>query len=129
MSRKIAIVLGALLSLIAACSNNSLAPFQPEIANTQNNFQLQATKISNVSTTLTYNWQNTGTTANVNQSCSITSGGASVTISDANGAQVYSHDLSANGTFTTATGATGTWVIRVTLSSMSGTLNFRVQKP
>ncbi len=119
-----------LLLIAAGCnSNNSLAPFQPQINNAPDNFQFQATGVKKVTSTLNYTWQNSGTSANVNQACAITTGTATLVILDANAAQVYSKDLSANGTFQTTTGATGNWTIRVTLAYVSGTLNFRVQKP
>ena len=118
------------LVLLAGCGGgNVLNPqFQPQISNQTDNFQFQATGVTNVSQTLQYTWQNTGTQANVNQACSITGGMASVSIRDAAGTMVYSSDLSANGTFQTMTGTSGSWRIEVFLSNTSGTLNFRVQK-
>ena len=128
--RKIVIALGVLLSLIIACgSEDPVSPFQPEIANIPNNFQFQATGVTNVTTTVNYDWQNTGTTANVNQSCAITGGSATLTIIDANAVQVYNGNLADDGTFTTTAGTAGTWTIRVTLTNLTGTLNFRAQKP
>lgn len=118
----------AAAALTLAC-HDSLAPFQPEISNLPDNFQLQATNVKNVTTTLDYNWQNTGTTANVNQATVLTAGTATVTIQDAQSVQVYTKDLTANGTFQTTAGAAGTWKIHVVITNASGTLNFRVQKP
>lgn len=118
--------------LMAGCSNkstNTLAPFQPQINNAQDNFQFQATGVKNVSGTYQYVWSNTGTSANVNQACAITSGTAVLTIFDADTVQVYSRNLTDNGTFQTNPGTTGNWIIRVVLSHCYGTLNFRVQKP
>ena len=119
--------------LLASCggkkSNNSLAPFQPQITNMPDDFQLQATGVQNVTTTVQYTWQNTGTSANVNQASTMSSGSATLTIFDNNNVQVYSQNLSANGTFQTSTGTTGNWTIRVTLNNCYGTLNFRAQKP
>src|SRR5574339_201701 len=108
-----------LLGGILGCGgskNNSLAPFQPQINNMQDNFQLQATGVNNVTSTLNYTWQNTGTSANVNQASQITAGSATLTILDASGQQVYTNSLTANGTFPTTTGMTGGWTIRVILS-------------
>ena len=85
--------------------------------------------LDNVTQTLTYNWQNTGTSANVNQATSPSGGSATLTISDADGTQVYSRNLSETGTFQTDAGAAGSWTIVVELSGASGTFNFRVQKP
>jgi hypothetical protein len=122
----------ATVALIACGSDeptSTLAPFQPEVMNSTDTFQLQATNVQNVTTTLTYTWQNTGTSANVDQSTVPTAGTASLVIRDSGGAQVYSRDLSQNGSFSCATGAAGAWTIQVTLSGFDGTLNFRAQKP
>ena len=57
------VVLVAALVCFYGCSNstNPLAAFQPEIGNATDNFQFQATGITNVTTTVEYTWQNTGT--------------------------------------------------------------------
>jgi hypothetical protein len=126
---KVLILLLASLA-IAACSDSSgpLAPFQPQINNAPDNFQFQATGVTNVTWTYTYTWANSGTSASVNQSTTVTSGAATVTVLDANGVQVYTRSLSADGTFPTAAGATGNWTIRVVFTDYHGTVNFRVQK-
>jgi len=85
--------------------------------------------VTNVTQTLQYTWQNTGTQANVNQATVLTAGTATLTIRDAAGTQVYTRNLTDNGTFQTTSGATGGWSIQVVLTSVSGTLNFRVQRP
>jgi hypothetical protein len=121
-----------ILSLFSwtACSksNNSLAAFQPEISNTTDNFQLQATKVQNVTTTLSYDWMNSGTIANIDKSGAVSSGTAKVTIYDANNNQVYTGDLKLTGSQQSATGVTGKWKIILVLTGTAGDLNFRVQK-
>lgn len=120
-----------LLLLTAACGggNNALNPaFQPQVANQADNFQLQATGVKNVTQTLHYMWQNSGTAASINQACAITSGTAVITLRDANSNAVYSADLKANGTFTSLQGTAGAWSIDVALTNVNGSLNFRVQK-
>jgi len=114
--------------LVASCDDDSLAPFQPEIGNATDNFQFQATALQDVSTNVEYDWTNTGTVANVNQSTSLSAGSATLVIRDAQGTQVYRRNLAENGTFQTSSGATGRWRIRVELSDASGAVNFRVQK-
>ena len=124
-------VLVATLVAIMGCGgkNNVLNPrFQPQVNNAPDNFQFQATGVQGVTQTLNYTWQNTGIAATVNQATTVTAGHAILTIGDANGTQVYMGDLVNNGTFTTTTGITGNWTIRLTLDHYSGTLNFRVQK-
>ncbi len=121
----------ALLALgsIAACGGgNVIGPAnQLEVTNAADNFQWQVTALENVTQTLSYTWQNTGTVADVNQSTSISGGTATLTIKSGT-TQVYSRDLSLNGTVTTSAGTAGNWTIEVVLSKVNGTLNFRVQK-
>jgi hypothetical protein len=118
------------VALLAGCSDSTgpLAPFQPQINNVADNFQFQATGVTNVTWTYTYSWSNSGDSATVNQSTTVTSGSATLTISDHNGTQLYSQSLSANGTFGMTKGLHGTWIIRVVFTNYSGTVNFRVQK-
>ena len=115
---------------LAACSGNVIGPDnQLQVTNATDNFQLQATALNNVSQTLTYLWQNTGTSANVNQSGTVTAGSATLTIIDQAGTTVYLANLGDTGTFQSSAGLAGGWTIRVELHGMSGTLNFRGQKP
>ena len=129
--RKFAIA--ALLSaaaVLASCKSSTgpLAPFQPQINNAADNFQFQATGVSNVTWTYTYTWSNSGDSATVNQSTTVTGGSAVLTILDHNSSQVYSQSLSANGTFGMLKGLHGSWTVRVAFTNYSGTVNFRVQK-
>ena len=121
----IAVVLGA---GAGGCSSNPLAPFQPEINNATDAFQLQATGVSGVTSTQTYSWNNTGTRATINHSTTTSAGAAQLTIRDAAGTVVYTKALAPSLNEATATGTAGTWTIVLTLTGYSGTLNFRVQK-
>lgn len=107
--RMTTLMLCLLLALAAGCGGESaLNPaFQPQISNLTDNFQFQATGVTNVTQTLQYSWQNTGTTANVNQATVLTAGSATLTIRDAAGTQVYTRNLADNGTFATNAGTTG----------------------
>ncbi|MCK9403325.1 MAG: hypothetical protein M0Q26_07990 [Chitinophagaceae bacterium] len=119
------------LSLFTACAkngNNSLANFQPEVANITDNFQLQATNVTQVSTTIDYNWTNSGAMATIDKSGILTSGTARILIFDKNGTIVSTSDLKVTGAETTAIGVAGLWKIRLELSKYDGTLNVRVQK-
>ncbi len=118
----------AVVCLLNACKNDSLAPFQPEIANNQDSFQLQATGVSYVSTTLVYAWRNSGTQATINHSTTTTTGSTLLVIKDSVGTTVYSKALVPSLNEPTSVGVPGTWSITLTLSNYSGTLNFRAQK-
>ncbi|HEX6307087.1 MAG TPA: hypothetical protein VFZ69_02800 [Longimicrobiales bacterium] len=116
---------------VAACSGDSVTNplFEPEVANLPDNFQFQATAVTHVTQTVTYNWQNSGTTANVDQSGSITGGSAILRVRDDTGTLVYTGDLTSTGSFTSSVGTSGVWTIQLVLTNVSGNLNFRVQKP
>lgn len=120
----------AMFVLLAACGDSTTAPrFQPDVVNVTNSFAFQATALSTVSDVAQYSWRNDGTTANVNQSPSNLTGTASLVVLDAAGTQVYSRSLAENGTFVTSAGTAGLWTVRVNFSSVSGAVNFRLQKP
>ena len=122
------VILAVAMSLVG-CQDSPLAPFEPEVLNTVDSFELQATNVAHVNTTLSYSWENTGTLANVNQATVLSEGSATLVLRDAMGTTVYSKDLAENGTFSTSAGTPGTWTIQVQLSDCSGTLNFRSEKP
>lgn len=120
----------ALVAVSCGGDTNPIGPAnQPEVANLQDNFQFQASNLTGTTQTLTYTWPNSGTSANVNQSGTVSSGTATLIVRTPSGQEAYSRDLSQTGTFTTASGSAGNWQIEVRLVNVTGTLNFRVQKP
>lgn len=117
-----------LLLALAACSDDPLAPFQPEVSNVPDTFQLQATGVTNRTAALNYSWTNSGTQATVNHSTTTTAGSARVIVKDGAGVIVYNALLVPSLNETTTAGASGTWTVQLVLDDYSGTLNFRVQK-
>ena len=114
---------------LAACSDPVTAPGRdPEIINATDNFQYQISDIRGFTGTQVYTWQNSGTTAKVNQAAAISSGSATLVIRDANGTQVYGRSLGDNGTFVSTAGVAGAWTVSVTYASVDATVNFRVDK-
>lgn len=127
----IALVAAAAALAVGCGSSNPAAPlsaFQPQIANSPDNFQFQATAVKNVSAVVQYTWSNSGTQATINHSSVVDSGTAVVQLLDANGTEVYNNALLASGTPATTAGTAGNWTIKLTLSHVYGTLNFRAQK-
>ena len=98
---------------------------EPQITNTTDDFQYQI-NTTNFSTNGGYTWRNTGTSARVSNSSSISAGAGTLVIRDAGGRIVYSKNLSEGGT--TEAGPTGEWRIEVAPANVTGTINFRVQK-
>ncbi len=120
----------SMIAGLAGCGSSTgpLAPFQPQISNAANNFQFQATGVSNVTWTYSYAWTNGGDSATVNHSTATTGGLAVLSVYDQNNTRVYTDTLRASGTVGTLKGVTGTWTIKVAFTGYSGTPNFRVQK-
>ena len=121
----------ALMVIFVGCNdnNNPLGPYNPEITNITDSFQIQATGVQSLTRTLTYTWKNTGPVANVNHSTTTISGSAKLTILDSSGTVVYDKNLVPSLNEPTASGNSGAWKINLTLTNYSGTLNFRVQNP
>lgn len=128
MNRMLALF--AALTVMTACSDSTapLAMFEPEVTNATDSFQLQATNVDGVGTTVQYSWENTGSQASIDHSTTTADGVASLVIRDAVGSIVYERALSPSLNEDSASGETGTWTITVVLSEYSGTLNFRAQK-
>jgi len=129
----IAVVVLASGIMITGCGSNKpvnpLSPFQPQIINQTDDFAFQITNVTSLTTTVTYHWQNTGTSASIDHSSVLTNGTGTLTILDADGTQVYSSALLASGTEASGAGTTGAWTIRVVMNSMDADqVNFRVQK-
>lgn len=115
---------------VPACEGNDpLAPFEPEVSNIADSFQLQATNVRAITTTLEYTWVNNGTVADVDHSTTTTTGSTRLIIRDADGNPVYDKPLAASLNEPTLAGRSGAWSIRLVLTDFSGTLNFRLQKP
>ena len=121
-----------LLGLIG-CSDdntptNSLSDFQPEIVNNTDAFEFQATDVADVTGIIVYDWDNTGAVASVNHSSAVESGSAVITVYDEHYNQVYTNGLSASLNENTSEGTPGMWHIKVELTNLNGTLNFRLEK-
>lgn len=123
-----AIAPAVLAALLAACSDGTSPGIQPEINNLPDTFQYQVTAMQNYTHSDSYDWQNTGTQANVDQSTTVTGGTATLVILDADGTQVYERSLAENGSFTSTAGSAGTWTVTVVYADADATVNFRVQK-
>ena len=128
--KRTAVIVAALIMLSACGSDptDPLAQFEPQVSNSTDSFQLQATNVTDVGTILQYSWENTGTQASVDHSTTTAGGAAGLIIKDASGTIVYDQGLAPSLNEDTSSGSTGTWTISVALSQYGGTLNFRVQK-
>ena len=117
------------LTLASVACHDPLAPFEPEIGNDPDSFQLQATDVTNATATLQFEWVNSGVVANVDHSTATTRGTARLTVRDPTGAILYDATLRPSLNEQTQVGVAGLWMVTLRLTDYSGTLNFRLQKP
>ena len=125
--RTTGIAVGILAAFTLACSD-PLGPFEPEVTNAPDNFQIQATGVTGVTLERNYVWQNSGTRATINHSTTTENGIARVVILDAVGTVVYDKTLIPSLNEPTLAGVAGAWRIELLLTGFTGTLNFRAQK-
>ena len=129
LARRVTLASALLVAISACSSNNSLAPYQPQVSNVADNFGLQATGVANVTSTQSYTWANSGTRATINHSTTTSSGTTLLVIKDAAGTTVYSRALSPSlNEPTSPIGVAGNWTLQLTLTNYTGTMNFRAQK-
>jgi hypothetical protein len=115
--------------LISGCSDDPASPgIQPEIVNTSDAFGYQVSAVTNYSGVQAYTWTNADPMANVNISTARAGGAGTLRVFDANGTEVFQRSLSDNGTYSTTSGQTGDWTIRVEYDKFSGNVNFRAER-
>ena len=117
------------LMIVVGCGSTPIdTNFQPRVVISQDNIQFQASGIRRTTQTLTYQWQNSGTAASIDQTSSVSMGSAKINLLDASNTMVYSGDLKTDGTFTSTAGTAGQWTMQIVLSNVTGSLNFHAQK-
>ena len=125
------IALITVMAVLIGCGSDPASPlaaFEPEIINTADAFQFQATGVANVTTTVSYTWQNSGTQATIDHSSAVTDGSVTVYVYDADSTQVYTSPLLASGNQASTAGTAGLWRVTVVLNHAYGTFNFRAEK-
>jgi uncharacterized lipoprotein NlpE involved in copper resistance len=114
---------------LTGCSNDPTSPgVQPEIVNGVDSFEFQVSSVKNYTGNWTYTWDNASTTASVDQSSVLSGGTAMLTISDFGGNVVYTRSMGTDGSFETAVGNAGDWLLTISLVGATGDLNFRVDE-
>lgn len=116
-----------LTAALLECTN-PVAPYVPTVTNDVDHFEYQLSA-TGVTRTVRFTWTTTGNSAVVNLASAVTAGAASVTINDADTAQVFGHALDGSGPVLTSSATAGDWVILIKLSNVSGTIHFSVDKP
>lgn len=120
------------VAALLACGGGSSplqAQYQPQITNAPDSFAFQLTGVLDGGGTFAYAWRNTGASATIDRSSSISGGSVMLTLRDAGGAVVYQAPLEGvTGSTATAAGAPGDWTVTVEFTHATGTVNFRAQR-
>ena len=108
------------VGLIAACGSSPTIPGNAiEVNNVPDDFRIQIFGLGNVTDTLSYTWENTGTQATVDISQGL-SGSAVLSIADDAGSIVYQDDIVNDNDANTSVGVAGSWTIRIVFADASG---------
>ena len=111
-----------------ACGGGDLVGPALDVSSRVDNFQFQGSSLGSLSETLSYNWEMTGTVAEVIHATVLAGGAATLILRDAKGVEVYNRDLNVQGTFETTAGMAGRWEIAVVLAGAGGIVRFGVRK-
>jgi hypothetical protein len=129
LSRGLLTLICALSFGLFACGDDNPTGSDDSIVTIEvDNFLFKATELTDSTDTFSYRWDNSGTLADINQSSTITAGGAMLTVFDADSIQVYAHDLGEDGDFVSDAGAAGKWTVHVAFTDLTGSVTFRLRK-
>jgi hypothetical protein len=109
-----------------ACSNpeGTLGPDNHvEVTNLVGHFQLSADNIQNVTTELTFTWQNPGIFAAIQHLSFMPHGTTLLIVKDADGAEVYNGKLLYNLDDRTLSGTPGAWTVTFSLDQSVGQID------
>ena len=114
------------LVLTAACSNPSetLGPDNNvQVTNLVGHFQLTADNIQNVTTTMTFKWQNPGTYAAIQHLSFAPHGTTLLILNDADGTEVYRQKLLYEEDDRSLDGTPGEWTVTFSLDQTVAQIN------
>ena len=121
------VLIGALVAMVS-CKKDSLEDYDTKVVNNTNNFSLQVADIKHVNKSSEYDWENEGTKAEIQLSCTIDDGSGTIKIKDNDGNIVFSNELDEIGVFESDEGTSGMWKIIFEFNDASGSLNVNVKK-
>lgn len=104
-----------------------VSPYVPVVTNVLDSFEYQVA-VTDVTRSVSYTWTTTGNAAMVDLASNVTAGTATVTIVDADTAQVFSHALDGSGSQGTTSATAGDWMVRIKLTNATGTVHFSIAK-
>jgi len=114
------------LAFLAGCDNppETLGPKNDvQVTNLVGHFELSVQDMQNVTTTMTYAWQNPGSYAAIQHRSFTPHGTTMLIIADANGTEVYRGKTLYQLDDRTLDGASGAWTVTFTLDKSVGNIN------
>jgi hypothetical protein len=128
-----AIRLSAVLALVvlgtSACSSGPAATASEiRVTNATDAFQFSVLSLAGRTDVLTYTWQNTGPRAQIDVNPAITSGGALLTVRDADGIVLYQEEVRDGIDTLTAAGTPGAWGVEIDFGDTYGSFAFSLTK-
>lgn len=136
MTRRASLCLAAGLALgVAAACVDPVVPLGPEnrmiVTNQPGLFRFQAKDLNNVIDDTSFTWVSADSQARILHNSLIPHGEMDLHVLDANGVEVYSHDVVpvyATDTLTNK-GAPGAWTIRFEIKAATGNIDVTVETP
>jgi len=117
-----------MLALVAGCANELGPENEREVVNVPDRFSYSITNLEEISDAERFEWQNTGTTAEIEILQGITRGNALLSVQDAAGTVLYRDDIADGNDTVTEAGVAGTWIIEVSFDGTSGAFSFTVAR-
>ena len=98
-----------------------------DVLNQPDDFELRVSAMADLSETLAYDWENSGTRARVEQQSALTDGDATLLIEDAAGTIVHAFDLAPDGHLLTEAGVPGTWRVTIAFDDTDGSVHVHLR--
>jgi len=117
----------AVALLLSGCASTRKVSRELMVMNEPGIFSLRIGSLENISHRRRYEWINAMGQATVRQASNVKSGVARIEVRDAAGIIVHSKSLSQKGSFVTATGKPGVWMILLVLDHATGSVMFEVK--
>lgn len=127
-SRVTALMVLAVLGTTACSDGPAATSSEVRVTNTTDLFQYSILAMTGRKDTQSYTWQNTGPRAQIDVTPAITSGGALLTVRDADGTVLYQEEVRDGIDSLTAAGTPGAWAVQVNFEDTYGSFSFTLTK-
>ena len=117
-----------LLALVAGCANEVGPENERVVVNAPDRFSYSINNLDEISDAERFEWENTGTRAEIEILQGISQGAALLSVQDAAGTVLYRDDIADGNDTVTEGGVAGTWIIEVSFDGTSGAFSFIVSK-